>query len=144
VQRPADLGEYQFDNGLKKKNTVSFETDTRGTLLNPVNQVTTNAALSNMNQAYYPAYLENPLNKEEPGTHVASVFDTNREMQNFLKQQKEANQNAQPKILQRKDEKLHWTQSNYDYKQLSKILKEKNSPAPVLLNDAWSEWKPVD
>jgi len=76
--RPADLGKYQFDSGLEKKNTVSTAP---GSLLNPVNPVTTNAALSNMNQRYYPAYLENPLNRYEPGTAIKSIFDEEERLQ---------------------------------------------------------------
>jgi len=146
-----DLGKYSFDDGLQKKNTVSCETTGQDSLLNPVNLTTLNTALSELNQSYYPAYLENPLNKYEPGTHIRSIFDENRaeneRMGRDLRNQRRVNQTADPKILLRDDKKRskkqHWTQSNYEMTRLNSILNEKNSPAPVLLNDYWSEWQPV-
>ena len=135
-----DLNKYRFDDGRQKKNTVSFETTTPSSLLNPVNNTTVNAALSDINQRYYPAYLENPLNKEQQGVDVKSVFDSNEYKNNLLKQ-KEANMRANPAILQRKP---HWTQSNYETTMMKKILNQKNDPAPVLLDRPWSEWKPIE
>jgi len=172
--RPADLGKYQFDSGLEKKNTVSTAP---GSLLNPVNPVTTNAALSNMNQRYYPAYLENPLNRYEPGTAIKSIFDEEERLQRLhiiqeenlrngkiLKEQKKFNQRANREILMRKhdsgkkwdDKSMYsksgdsvinpnaWMQSNYETHMLKNILNEKNDPSPVLLDRPWSEWKSVD
>ena len=155
-KKDTDLGKFCFDSGLEKKNTVFGETTDQDTLLSPVNPVTVNSALANLNQEYYPAYLENPLNKNQPGTHIKSVFDKNRQenakMARDLKHQKERNQNADRKILvrnglkeaERDKIKPHWTQSNYETTRLKDILNEKNSPAPVLLNSVWSEWKPVN
>ena len=140
-----DINRYRFDDGHQKKNTptnpASLETTTRSTLASPVNNTTVNAALSNMNQKYYPAYLENPLNKDQPGTSIGSIFNS-EEYENDLKKQEKYNQRANREILLRK--KPHWTQSNYEANMMNKILNEKNSPAPVLLNSVWSEWKPTD
>jgi hypothetical protein len=57
----------------------------------------------NQNQKYFPAYLENPLNKNQP-----KVDD------------------------------------NYEMKMMKRILNEQNDPSPVLLENPWSEWKPLD
>ena len=159
-KRDKDLSRFQFDSGLEKKNTASFETSAQGSLLSPVNPTTVNATLSNMNQSYYPAYLENPLNKNQPGTQIKSVFDNdykreNKKMGDTLRQQNDYNKRAKRSILLRDDDydndeqdtvvkPKHWTQSNYELTQIQKILNEKNSPAPVLVNNPWSEWKPVN
>ena len=159
-KRDKDLSRFQFDSGLEKKNTASFETSAQGSLLSPVNPTTVNATLSNMNQSYYPAYLENPLNKNQPGTQIKSVFDNdykreNKKMGDTLRQQNDYNKRAKRSILLRDDDydndqqdtvvkPKHWTQSNYEMTQIQKILNEKNSPAPVLVNNPWSEWKPVN
>ena len=93
----ADIGRFQFSSGLepqKKKHTASSET-----LLSPVNSMTQNAALSNLNQSYYPAYLQNPLNEEQPGTHIDSIFDKNRLHQKIIKKQVETNEGEDRKAL---------------------------------------------
>jgi len=62
-----------------------------------------------LNSSYYPAYLNNPLNKNVGGTQI-------------------------PAIRQ---------ESNYEQDRQKQILTEKNSPAPVMLGDKWSEFAPV-
>jgi hypothetical protein len=62
-----------------------------------------------LNSSYYPAYLNNPLNKNVGGTQI-------------------------PAIRQ---------QSNYEQDRQKQILTEKNSPAPVMIGDKWSEFAPV-
>jgi len=62
-----------------------------------------------LNSSYYPAYLNNPLNKNVGGTQI-------------------------PAIRQ---------ESNYEQDRQKQILTEKNSPAPVMLGDKWSEVAPV-
>lgn len=95
---------YHFDSGLdpqKKKDFASSENWFRPTLMNPVNSFTQNAALSNLNQSYYPAFLQNPLNKNQPGTHIDSIFDKNQEEN--IRKQVEFNKQMNPEILLRKD-----------------------------------------
>lgn len=127
-------------SGMEENLTSQTPADGDDTLLSPVNQTTVNTALADLNQRYYPAYLENPLNKNQPGVDVKSVFNT-QNYQNQLRQQKLYNQRANRKILQRKP---HWTQSNYETTMMNKILSEKNDPAPVILDRPWSEWKSTD
>jgi len=62
-----------------------------------------------LNSSYYPAYLNNPLNKNVGGTQI-------------------------PAIRQ---------ESNYEQDRQKQILTEKNSPAPVMMGDKWSEFAPV-
>jgi len=59
-----------------------------------------------LNSSYYPAYLNNPLNKNVGGTQI-------------------------PAIRQ---------ESNYEQDRQKQILTEKNSPAPVMIGDKWSEF----
>ena len=33
---------------------------------------------------------------------------------------------------------------NYELKMMKRILNEQNDPSPVLLENPWSEWKPLD
>ena len=94
--RPNDLNRFRFDNGCEKKNTVVSGIDDND--------------LSNINQKYYPAYLENPLNKNQP----AVIKNKNMES------------------------------SNYEMSMMKRILNEQNDPSPVLLENPWSEWKPLD
>jgi len=144
-------GRNGYWNRQKKKPlTASSETENNiithtpadgdNTLLSPVNQTTVNTALADLNQRYYPAYLENPLNKNQLGVDVKSIFNT-QNYQNQLRQQKLFNQRANRQILQRKP---HWTQSNYETTMMNKILNEKNDPAPVTLDRPWSEWKSTE
>lgn len=78
-----DLNNYRFDDGCMNRSVSS--------------------GIDNINQKYYPAYLENPLNKNQP-----KVDD------------------------------------NYEVKMMKRILNEQNDPSPVLLENPWSEWKPLD
>jgi hypothetical protein len=77
-KRTTDINSYRFDDGCK-------------------------SGIDNINQKYFPAYLENPLNKNQP-----KVDD------------------------------------NYEMKMMKRILNEQNDPSPVLLENPWSEWKPLD
>ena len=106
ARKNSDLNKYRFDDGHQKKNTVSFATTTPSSLLNPVNKTTVNTALSDMNQRYYPAYLENPLNKNQQGVDVDSVFDSNEYKNNLLKQKAE-NMRANPQ-MQRGSKLIYW------------------------------------
>jgi hypothetical protein len=126
--------------GMENNLTSQTPADEAGSLLSPVNQTTVNTALEDMNQRYYPAYLENPLNKNQPGVNVKSIFET-QNYQNQLRQQKLFNQRANRQILQRKP---HWTQSNYETTMMNRILSEQNDPAPVILDRPWSEWKSAE
>ena len=81
VGKTTDINSYRFDDGCKS----------------------VNSGIDNTNQKYFPAYLENPLNKNQP-----KVDD------------------------------------NYEMKMMKRILTEQNDPAPVLLENPWSEWKPLD
>jgi hypothetical protein len=76
--KTTDINSYRFDDGCK-------------------------SGIDNTNQKYFPAYLENPLNKNQP-----KVDD------------------------------------NYEMKMMKRILTEQNDPSPVLLENPWSEWKPLD
>jgi hypothetical protein len=78
-----DINSYRFDDGCMNRSVKS--------------------GIDNMNQKYFPAYLENPLNKNQP-----KVDD------------------------------------NYEMKMMKRILNEQNDPSPVLLENPWSEWKPLD
>jgi hypothetical protein len=80
-RRTTDINSYRFDDGCKS----------------------VNSGIDNINQKYFPAYLENPLNKNQP-----KVDD------------------------------------NYEMKMMKRILNEQNDPSPVLLENPWSEWKPLD
>ena len=77
-KRTTDINSYRFDDGCK-------------------------SGIDNINQKYFPAYLENPLNKNQP-----KVDDS------------------------------------YEMKMMKRILNEKNDPSPVLLENPWSEFKPLD
>jgi len=81
--RTADINSYRFDDGCMNHSV--------------------NSGIDSINQKYFPAYLENPLNKNQP-----KVDD------------------------------------NYEMKMMKRILNEKNDPSPVLLENPWSEWKPLD
>ena len=78
-----DINSYRFDDGCMNRSVKS--------------------GIDNINQKYYPSYLDNPLNKNQP-----KVDD------------------------------------NYEMKMMKRILNEQNDPAPVLLENPWSEWKPLD
>ena len=164
-----NLDKYTFSTGLEKDDKVR-----RGSIQesrakpSPVNDVTRNAALSNVNQSYYPQYLQNPLNKDQPGTHVKSIFDSNKDKRNCFKREikdnKQANRNImfgntlpqkydkdkrhqdtikqKPKFGTQDVSKNNWMKSNYEVTMLKKILDEKNDPAPVILENPWSEWAP--
>lgn len=95
-KKPNDINRFRFDDGCEKKNTVVSGIDDND--------------LSNINQKYYPAYLENPLNKNQP----AVIKNKNMES------------------------------SNYEMSMMKRILNEQNDPSPVLLENPWSEWKPLD
>jgi hypothetical protein len=81
--RTADINSYRFDDGCMNRSV--------------------NSGIDSINQKYFPAYLENPLNKNQP-----KVDD------------------------------------NYEMKMMKRILNEQNDPSPVLLENPWSEWKPLD
>lgn len=82
-KRTTDINSYRFDDGCMNRSVKS--------------------GIDNINQKYFPAYLENPLNKNQP-----KVDD------------------------------------NYEMKMMKRILNEQNDPSPVLLENPWSEWKPLD
>lgn len=82
--RTTDINSYRFDDGCMNRSV--------------------NSGIDNINQKYFPAYLENPLNKNQP-----KVDD-----------------------------------NNYEMKMMKRILNEQNDPSPVLLENPWSEWKPLD
>jgi hypothetical protein len=82
-KRTTDINSYRFDDGCMNRSVKS--------------------GIDNMNQKYFPAYLENPLNKNQP-----KVDD------------------------------------NYEMKMMKRILTEQNDPSPVLLENPWSEFKPLD
>ena len=82
--RTTDINSYRFDDGCMNRSV--------------------NSGIDSMNQKYFPAYLENPLNKNQP-----KVDD-----------------------------------NNYEMKMMKRILNEQNDPSPVLLENPWSEWKPLD
>lgn len=81
--RTTDINSYRFDDGCMNRSV--------------------NSGIDSINQKYFPAYLENPLNKNQP-----KVDD------------------------------------NYEMKMMKRILNEQNDPSPVLLENPWSEWKPLD
>jgi hypothetical protein len=81
--RTSDINSYRFDDGCMNRSV--------------------NSGIDSINQKYFPAYLENPLNKNQP-----KVDD------------------------------------NYEMKMMKRILNEQNDPSPVLLENPWSEWKPLD
>jgi hypothetical protein len=83
--RTNDINSYRFDDGCMNRSV--------------------NSGIDSINQKYFPAYLENPLNKNQP---------------------KVDNDN------------------NYEMKMMKRILNEQNDPSPVLLENPWSEWKPLD
>ena len=82
-KRTTDINSYRFDDGCMNRSVKS--------------------GIDNINQKYFPAYLENPLNKNQP-----KVDD------------------------------------NYEMKMMKRILNEQNDPSPVLLENPWSEFKPLD
>jgi hypothetical protein len=88
--RTTDINSFRFDDGCR-------------------------SGIDGINQKYFPAYLENPLNKNQPKV-------SNNEL----------NKN-QPKV-----------DNNYELKMMKRILNEQNDPSPVLLENPWSEWKPLD
>jgi len=96
-QRTTDLNSFRFDDGCKN-HSISSGID--GMIQNQNQNQNQNQT---QNQKYFPAYLENPLNKNQP-----KVDD------------------------------------NYEMKMMKRILNEQNDPSPVLLENPWSEWKPVD
>jgi len=171
----ANIGKLLFDSGMEQNKKQENCMTPGSSMVSPVNPVTQNAALSNLNQSYYPAYLENPLNKREPGTHIESVFDKNENIKKEIQKNKEDNRDIlfrkgnltvssekpkesvpkneskqgsskpKPPVSQSEDEKNNsWMKSNYEVTMLKKILSERNDPAPVLLENPWSEWAPVN
>ena len=80
-KRTTDINSYRFDDGCKS----------------------VNSGIDNINQKYFPAYLENPLNKNQPKVN-----------------------------------------DSYEMKMMKRILNEQNDPSPVLLENPWSEFKPLD
>ena len=81
--RTTDINSYRFDDGCMNRSV--------------------NSGIDSINQKYFPAYLENPLNKN------------------------------QPKV-----------DNSYEMRMMKRILNEQNDPSPVLLENPWSEWKPLD
>jgi hypothetical protein len=81
--RTTDINSYRFDDGCMNRSVKS--------------------GIDNINQKYFPSYLENPLNKNQP-----KVDD------------------------------------NYEMKMMKRKLNEQTDPSPVLLENPWSEWKPLD
>jgi hypothetical protein len=84
--RTTDINSYRFDDGCMNRSV--------------------NSGIDSINQKYFPAYLENPLNKNQP--------------------------------------KVDNDNNNYEMKMMKRILNEQNDPSPVLLENPWSEWKPLD
>ena len=78
-----DINKYRFDDGCMNRSVKS--------------------GIDNINQKYNPAYLKNPLNKNQPKVN-----------------------------------------DNYEVKMMKNILSQQNDPSPVLLENPWSEWKPLD
>jgi len=87
-----DINNYRFDDGCRSR-------------ISGINNLNQNQK-QNQNQKYFPAYLENPLNKNQPRV------DNNS--------------------------------SSYEMRTMKRILNEQNDPSPVLLENPWSEWKPLD
>ena len=98
-QRSTDINNFRFDDGCKN-NSISSGIDD---MIQNNNKNPNKNSNQNQNQKYFPAYLENPLNKNQP-----KVDD------------------------------------NYEMKMMKRILNEQNDPSPVLLENPWSEWKPLD
>jgi len=135
-----NLDKYQFSSGMEKKQENCMSPG----LLNPVNKVTQNAALSSLNQNYYPSYLQNPLNKEQQGTQIKSIFEKNRATQEELVRESKTGEDRKNLIRKDKNRDNNWMQSNYEATMLRNILSEKNDPAPVILESPWSQWAPTN
>jgi len=143
-----NLNRYTMSSGLEKRRKSRSRSGSRSRSprrvnLNPVNNITRNAALSSLNQSYYPGYLQNPLNKDQPGTHIKSIFDRNRKLKRKLNKQLKEDTQEDRKDLIRKDDN-NWMQSNYEVTMLKNILSQPNDPAPVILESPWSQWAPAN
>ena len=102
-----NMNKYRFDSGLDDS---QYPSSSRNRNRNCKNCFDNNDSIrDSINSTYYPAYLDNPLNKNVGGTEI-------------------------PAIRQ---------QSNYEQDRQRQILTEKNSPAPVMLGNEWSEWAPL-
>jgi hypothetical protein len=82
---------------------------------------TVKSRTNNTEQKYYPSNIKNPLNKNQSNKP------------NQTNQPKQSNQPNQPKVNE-----------NYELKRMRKILNEQNDPSPVILENSWSQWQPLD
>jgi hypothetical protein len=99
-----NMNKYRFDSGLDNGYPSSSKNrDCKNCFDN------NDSIRDSVNSTYYPAYLDNPLNKNVGGTEIPAVRQ----------------------------------QSNYEQDRQKQILTEKNSPAPVMLGNEWSEYAPV-
>ena len=112
----------------KKKQTAS-------SVPPPVNDFTRNLALSDMNQAYYPQYLENPLNKDKNPMDIHNILEESKT--NKLKQL--YNNGNNDTIVNPEQWKKYFAGNETDT-----ICGKDNAPCPVMLNNYWSEYKPVE
>lgn len=109
-----NMNKYRFDSGLDfnvDDNMYPSSNRRSRSNRNCKNCFDNNDSIrDSVNSTYYPAYLDNPLNKNVGGTEIPAVRQ----------------------------------QSNYEQDRQTQILTEKNSPAPVMLGNEWSEFAPIE
>ena len=170
LKRKSNENNYTFDPGLtgqysqKLKNTINTNTNTntnidnrqdlnntnlqmpinsflpsakKKTVSSPVNNFTENLALADMNQGYYPQYLENPLNKDKNPTNILNILEESKS--NKLNDIYSENNNDTVVNPEK------WKNFFLGNEAKDTICSQnQNTPCPVLLNNYWSEYKPID
>ena len=125
-----------IDSGNNDLLAPSKKKQTASSVPPPVNDFTRNLALSDMNQAYYPQYLENPLNKDKNPMNIMNVLEESKsdKLKKIYNDKKNSDAIVDPEMWKK----------YFVGNESNTICGKDNAPCPVLLNNYWSEYKPVD
>jgi hypothetical protein len=142
LKRKNNVNNYTFDPGLEGQYSQmpvnSFlPSAKKKTVSSPVNNFTQNLALADMNQGYYPQYLENPLNKNKNPTDILHILEESKS--NKLNDIYSEN-NSDTVVNPEKWKNFFLGNESKD----TICSQNQNAPCPVLLNNYWSEYKPID
>lgn len=125
-----------IDSGNNDLLAPSKKKQTASSVPPPVNDFTRNLALSDMNQAYYPQYLENPLNKDKNPMNIMNVLEESKsdKLKKIYNDKKNSDAIVDPEMWKK----------YFVGNESNTICGKDNAPCPVLLNNYWSEYKPVE
>jgi hypothetical protein len=125
-----------IDSGNNNLLVPSKKKQTASSVPPPVNDFTRNLALSDMNQAYYPQYLENPLNRDKNPMNIMNVLEESKsdKLKKIYNDKKNSDTIVDPEMWKK----------YFVGNESNTICGKDNAPCPVLLNNYWSEYKPVE